>query len=62
MTKEEIRNKILFNEQKIQELLDPSVFILQPKVQQLEAEIDELRAQCKHEFKDGVCTICGKIE
>ena len=33
MTGEEIRVKINFNNQKIQSLLDPSVFILQPEVQ-----------------------------
>ena len=30
MTGEEIKNKINFNNQKIQSLMDPSVFILQP--------------------------------
>ena len=62
MTKDEIRNKVLFNETKIQQLLDPSIFILQPEVQKLEKEIVELQNQCEHEFKDGICTICGKAE
>ena len=33
MTGEEIRDKINFNNQKIQSLMDPSIFILQPEVQ-----------------------------
>ena len=35
MTKKEIHDKVLYNNNKIQELLDPSVFILQPEVQML---------------------------
>lgn len=62
MTNEEINKKILFNNQKIQELLDPSVFILQPEVQKLIEENEFLQGICEHEFKNGVCIICGKIE
>ena len=62
MTKDEIRNKVLFNEAKIKELLDPSVFILQPEVQVLMEDNAYLRSICKHEFVNGVCTICGKTE
>lgn len=62
MTKEEIKNKVLFNNAKIKELLDPSVFVLQPEVQALMEENEELQAICEHEFKDGVCIICGKVE
>ena len=62
MTRDEIRNKVLFNEMKIKELLDPSIFILQPEVEKLEKEIAELQAQCDHEFENGVCTICGIAE
>ena len=62
MTKEEIKSKVLFNNAKIKELLDPSVFILQPEVQKLMEENEELQSICKHEFKNGVCIICGKVE
>lgn len=62
MTRDEIQNKIIFNNAKIKELLDPSVFILQPEVQILMEENEELQSICKHEFVDGVCTICGKAE
>ena len=62
MTRDEIRNKVLFNEMKIKELLNPSIFILQPEVQVLEKEIAELQAQCKHEYVDGVCIVCGKAK
>ena len=55
MNKEQIREKILFNNKKIEELLDPSVFILQPEVQQLMEDNEYLRTICPHEFENGVC-------
>lgn len=62
MSGEEIREKVLFNNQRIQELLDPSVFILQPEVQELLEENEELQAQCPHIFQEGKCIYCGKTE
>lgn len=62
MTKEQIREKILYNNNKINQLLDPSVFILQPEVQQLIEENEYLKTICPHEFKDGVCQICGEVQ
>ena len=50
MTRDEIRNKVLFNEAKIKELLDPSVFILQPEVQVLMEDNAYLRSICEHEL------------
>ena len=62
MTRDEIRNKVLFNEAKIKELLDPSVFILQPEVQVLMEDNAYLRSICVLEFVLALCTICGKTE
>lgn len=62
MNGEEIKAKILFNNQKIEALLDPSVFILQPEVQKYLEENEELRAQCPHVFQGGKCIYCGKAE
>ena len=62
MDKKELRDKILYNNKKIEELLDPSVFILQPEVQQLMEDNEYLRSICQHEFENGVCTMCGKAE
>ena len=45
MTPEEIREKINFNNKEIAKLLDPSVFILQPEVQELLDENNELREE-----------------
>ena len=62
MTRDEIQNKIIFNNMKIKELLDPSIFILQPEVQILMEDNAYLQSICEHEFVNGVCTICGKTE
>ena len=47
MTGEEIRDKINFNNQKIQSLLDPSIFIF-------------LKTICPHQFENGECIFCGQ--
>lgn len=62
MTKSEIKEKVLYNNAKIKELLDPSIFILQPEVQVLMEDNEHLQSICDHEFENGVCTICGKVE
>ena len=46
----------------IEKLVDPSIFILQPKIEEYLKENDELRKICQHEFKKGVCVYCGKEE
>ena len=62
MKPEEIRDKINFNNKMIEKLVDPSIFILQPKIEAYLKENDELRKICAHEFVDGVCVYCGKEE
>ena len=62
MNKEEIKKQIAFNNAKIKELLDPSIFILQPEVQALMEENEYLQSICIHEYENGVCIICGKVE
>ena len=59
MTGEEIRNKINFNNQKIQSLMDPSIFILQPEVQKYMEDNEYLKSICPHEYKDNTCIYCG---
>lgn len=59
MTGEEIKKKINFNNQIIEEKLDPSIFILQPEVQKLIEENEYLKSVCKHSYKNGICIYCG---
>ena len=62
MKPEEIREKINFNNSMIEKLVDPSIFILQPKIEAYLKENEELRSICTHEFVNGVCVYCGKEE
>lgn len=60
MTGEAIKDKINFNNQQIEALLDPSVFVLQLEVLQLMEDNEYLRSICSHEYRDGICIYCGK--
>ena len=60
MTGKEIQDKINFNNKKIKESLDPSVFILQEEVAELLDENEKLRKICPHEFENNKCIYCGQ--
>lgn len=60
MTGEEIKKKINFNNQKIQSLIDPSVFILQPEIQKYMEDNEYLMSICPHVYQNGECIYCGK--
>lgn len=62
MTGEEIREQINFNNQKIQSLLDPSIFILQPEVQKYIEDNEYLKTVCPHKYENGICIYCGRIQ
>lgn len=59
MTGEEIKKKINFNNQKIQSLIDPSVFILQPEIQKYMEDNEYLKSICPHIYEKGECIYCG---
>lgn len=58
----EIKNKIDENQAKIEKLINPVIFTLNKEVVVLMKENDELRAQCAHEYENGVCKYCYKEE
>ena len=60
MTGEEIRKKINFNNEKIQSLIDPSIFILQPEVQKYMEDNEYLKSICSHKYENGICIYCGQ--
>ena len=62
MTNVEIFNLVKEKKEKIENLLDPTTFVLNPEVAQLEKEISELQAQCKHEFFHHFCKFCNLEE
>ena len=60
MSGSEIRERINKNNARIQTLLD--TFVLNKEIQDLMKEKDSLRAQCQHNFIDGVCEYCDGFE
>lgn len=40
--------------------VDLTVFVLNPRVGEIQNELDELRAHCDHIFMDNVCVVCGR--
>jgi hypothetical protein len=56
----EIFNLITEKKSKIEDLFDPTSFVLNPEVVKLEKEIEELQTECEHNYVEGVCEYCGK--
>lgn len=62
MTNLEIKEKIDFNNRLIENFLSPNKFVLNSQVAELLAENSELQKQCIHNFVDGFCEYCYKME
>ena len=62
MTNNEIFNLVTKKKQEIEELIDPTIFVLNPTIEKLQKEIYELQKKCTHHFIDGKCAYCGKEE
>jgi hypothetical protein len=60
MTGLEIYEKVEQKFKRMEELFDPTTFVLNKESKQLEKEIRELQAQCLHEYVNGVCKFCRK--
>lgn len=58
----EIFSLISKKKQRIEELFDPTTFVLNKEVEALQQDIAELQKDCPHEFNEGVCKYCGKEE
>ena len=63
MTNNEIFTRVTHACEELDEILSGmDVFTFNPRVAELEKEIDELQSKCVHSFHDGVCKYCGKEE
>lgn len=63
MTNKEIFTRVTSACEELDEILsNMDVFMFNPRVAELEKEIEDLQTQCKHSFHDGVCEYCGKEE
>ena len=60
MSGQEIRERINENNKKIQAALNK--FILNEDINKMVKENAELRSICKHEFVNGMCKFCDKVE
>jgi hypothetical protein len=47
-------------QQEIETCFDATTFVLNPKIEQLHKELDELQEKCDHEFENNHCKYCGK--
>lgn len=61
MTNNEIFTRVTSACEELDELLSSmDVFTFNPRVAELEKEIEELQSKCNHNFHEGVCEYCGK--
>lgn len=60
MNGSEIKQRIDNNNRMIQDILNPNLFTLDTTIHELLKENERLQADCKHEFKDGICVYCYK--
>lgn len=60
MTGNEIFSLVTEKKQEIEDLFDPTTFVLNPRIQELENEIYKLQENCPHHFIDNKCAYCGK--
>lgn len=58
----EIFNLITEKKAQLEDLVDPTTFVLNPKAQEVMNEIYELQEECPHKFANGECKYCGKEE
>jgi hypothetical protein len=63
MTEIEIFALVSEKKKKIEELFDPTSFVLNKEIVKLQEEINSLQDKCQHKFnKDHICEYCGKEE
>lgn len=62
MTGNEIRDKILKLESRMEEVTDYTTFTLNPEIGKLKKQIKNLQKQCPHEYNNGFCIYCKSKE
>lgn len=58
----EIFTLVTAKTKQLEDLIDPTSFVLNPEAQKLQEEIYELQTKCPHEYIEGICKYCGKEE
>ena len=54
----EIKMKIDALNKEAEQLLDPTTFVLNPRIGEIDKEIRTLQAECEHNFVNGICEFC----
>ena len=62
MTGSEIFSLVTVKRALLEDLIDPTSFVLNPEIENVRKEIEELQKNCPHEFINGECKYCGKEE
>ena len=57
-----IFSKVEEKKKRLEDILDPTIFVLNPEAERLQQEITELQEKCPHVFIKNVCKYCGKEE
>ena len=60
MTNQEIFSLVTKKRKRIEELFDPTTFVLNKEIEQLQDEIAQLQENCTHEYENKTCKYCGK--
>lgn len=54
----DIRIRINELSKEAENLIDPTTFVLNPRIGEINQEIEELQAKCQHHFVEGFCEFC----
>ena len=54
----EIRIKMTQLSEEAERLMDPTTFVLNPRLVAINQEIEELQSKCQHHFVEGICEFC----
>ena len=54
----EIRIKMNQLSEEAERLMDPTTFVLNPRIVAINQEIEELQSKCQHHFVEGMCEFC----
>lgn len=57
-----IKERIDALNQEIEQLMDPTTFVLNPRISEIDKEIRALQAECEHNFVNGICEFCCRGE
>ena len=60
MNSPEIFSLVTKKRQRIEELFDPTTFVLNKEIEQLQDEIAQLQESCSHKYENKICKYCGK--